>query len=79
MAYMGKLPPRNFAPDAKSPCEGCTDRAIGCHGTCQKYTDWKDDWLKERKVQNSAYNADKAVNDFLAKTAYRMKKENKNG
>lgn len=23
------------------PCKECTDRVVGCHGTCQKYKDAK--------------------------------------
>lgn len=23
-----------------SPCKGCTDRFLGCHGTCEDYAAW---------------------------------------
>lgn len=23
-----------------SPCKGCTDRVIGCHGKCKEYIEW---------------------------------------
>lgn len=23
------------------PCRDCKERAVGCHGTCQKYKDWQ--------------------------------------
>ncbi len=28
-------------PLASSPCYGCPDRVLGCHGTCEKYTAFK--------------------------------------
>lgn len=24
-----------------SPCKECNSRAIGCHGLCEKYAEWK--------------------------------------
>ena len=23
-----------------SPCKDCSDRVLGCHGTCKDYNDW---------------------------------------
>lgn len=31
----------------KSPCYKCTDRVLGCHSTCEKYAEFKE--------QNDAY------------------------
>lgn len=25
----------------ENPCRWCTDRNINCHGTCEKYKEWK--------------------------------------
>lgn len=25
------------------PCKGCNDRNMGCHSTCKKYLDWKNE------------------------------------
>ncbi len=25
----------------KNPCKDCTERHVGCHGTCERYKDWK--------------------------------------
>ena len=72
MAYLGKLPTRNLAPKGKPPCENCSDRFVGCHATCKKYTEWKDGWVKMRIEQHKAHNAEKAANDFLIKTAVRV-------
>ena len=31
-----------------SPCKGCLDRCIGCHGTCDKFIEFK----KKVDIQN---------------------------
>ena len=25
----------------ENPCRDCTERHVGCHGKCSKYTEWK--------------------------------------
>ncbi len=39
------------------PCRDCGDRKVGCHGTCEKYKEWKvqNDELnkKARKIRES--------------------------
>ena len=34
-----------------SPCRHCADRAIGCHGVCKDYNDWKIDLQKKTKEE----------------------------
>ena len=31
-------------------CFNCTERHIGCHGTCEKYKQWKEEYLEQKKV-----------------------------
>lgn len=33
-----------------SPCKGCPDRYVGCHGKCKLYTDFKE----KLEIQNAA-------------------------
>jgi len=33
-------------PVASSPCYECPDRVLGCHGTCEKYKDFKDERIE---------------------------------
>lgn len=35
-----------------APCKGCTDRELGCHGTCERYKDYRI-W-REKIRQNKA-------------------------
>ena len=42
------------------PCDGCADRAVGCHAACERYTEARKrasaqaDTAKRQKEQNSA-------------------------
>ena len=31
------------------PCRNCEDRHIGCHGTCEKYIDWKEKHIESKR------------------------------
>lgn len=33
-------------PVAVSPCYECPDRTLGCHGTCEKYNNFKDERIE---------------------------------
>lgn len=34
-----------------SPCKGCADRTVDCHGKCQKYNAWKLAVLAEKRKE----------------------------
>ena len=34
----------------KYPCKDCTNRTVGCHGTCEEYKAAKERWDAERAV-----------------------------
>lgn len=42
-----------------APCKGCTERRPGCHGSCEKYRQWKAErdtvvaWLKNQHPEAS--------------------------
>lgn len=33
-----------------SPCKGCNNRAVGCHGTCGEYLEWSE-WNEKRNAE----------------------------
>ena len=37
-----------------SPCRGCEDRKLLCHGQCQRYQEWKKD-LEEKKASQPVF------------------------
>lgn len=59
-----------------NPCKGCTDRQIGCHGSCAAYTEWKafNDEVRERK--HSEQNLNRSISEILWKdhTPYKQRK-----
>ena len=49
----------------KPPCKDCIDRDERCHGTCERYLDWK---RKREEIINEAlpkYRGDCASESFL--------------
>lgn len=38
----------------KSSCFECQDRKVGCHGSCEKYIDFKEKYGKELLDRNQA-------------------------
>lgn len=42
-----------------TPCKNCTERKLGCHGTCESYTEWKkvqDDICAKRFEMGKLWN-----------------------
>lgn len=40
------------------PCLGCEDRALGCHGTCERYAQARNEVWKEKTERWKEYEAD---------------------
>lgn len=38
----------------KSPCMYCEARYIGCHGECEAYLHYKDEWAKIKTIISEA-------------------------
>lgn len=36
----------------KTPCRGCTERKIGCHATCNAFSEWK---IHQCKILKAMY------------------------
>lgn len=45
-AQMGRIKASIYRKNI-APCKGCEDRCVGCHGSCQKYMDWREACFKE--------------------------------
>ena len=35
----------------RCPCQGCTDRHEACHGSCQRYGEWKEYKAREKAAR----------------------------
>lgn len=49
-----------------APCYQCNDRVIGCHGTCQKYKDFKQEYV-DKEIQIKEYLAPRGSGYFKGK------------
>ena len=47
----------------QGPCWECPDRAPGCHGSCERYKEWKAPLEKYRDEKNKSRIADGALID----------------
>ena len=47
---------RNVLKMRENPCYKCDHRSVGCHGTCQDYILWKNDYDKEIKLARARRN-----------------------
>lgn len=52
-----------------SPCKGCNDRQVGCHGSCAAYLSW----AKGRRETNRRMSADRKVYGDIEDMNYRIK------
>ena len=32
-----------------SPCKGCPDRQVACHGSCERYKAWRERFVAQQK------------------------------
>lgn len=46
------------------PCKDCSDRCVGCHSTCAKYTEWAKNATAEREAKRSEYIREGLTKDF---------------
>lgn len=53
--------------DTKSPCKGCDDRYVGCHGECDKYV--------KKEYDFGANKADRDYVHYLVETKRRFAKK----
>lgn len=64
-------------PEAKAPCKDCTERFIGCHGTCEKYAAFKKARDEFRTEFQKKVNQEKEEVSFLVDAAYRATRNRK--
>lgn len=45
-------------------CQGCTERVVGCHGTCEKYAEYRQALSNRKKRIHKAKLKDLLIHDF---------------
>jgi len=40
-----------------APCKGCSEREIGCHGSCEKYSEYRSamDDIRKKQLEEQKY------------------------
>lgn len=40
-----------------APCKGCSEREIGCHGSCEKYSEYRDvvNDIRKKQLEEQKY------------------------
>ena len=62
-------------PHTKAPCQDCPDRTVGCHGTCEKFAEYKSKRDKLRfELQKKKQEAE-IVDGYIARRACKCKDE----
>lgn len=54
-------------PPPKAPCQDCPDRTVGCHGTCEKYAEYKSNRDKLRCELQKKARDEEVVNGYKVK------------
>lgn len=58
----------------QSPCKDCPDRHMKCHGTCEKYLDYKERHWAEKKRMYEEDAIDKAIRGLNYDSAKKKEK-----
>jgi len=64
-------------PKPKAPCGDCTERTVGCHGTCEKYAEFQSEWRKIRREFKKKVYDEKMTQDYVIDSVYRMQDKRK--
>lgn len=56
------------------PCKDCTDRWVGCHGTCQKYQEARKNWDKASAEAKKEKKLADELDDYTLRTAQKIRK-----
>lgn len=52
----------------KSTCYGCTDRKVGCHGTCEQYAEYMKKKDEEYWKMRDAYRGEWLAGEFTMRS-----------
>ena len=56
----------------KGPCKDCVDRYIGCHGTCEKYIQFKIDLENDNEKIKTCKEKSSRAKERVARTSNRV-------
>lgn len=56
-----------------APCKGCTDRYVGCHGSCDKYQNYQQVHQKEKDELDKIHHLERMNRDWIMNAVERNK------
>ena len=56
------------------PCHNCEDRVVGCHATCKKYLDWKEEIRKKKEIVQGSESTRLMLNDMVTIRSIRIER-----
>lgn len=57
-----------------NPCKGCKERSADCHGSCERYAEWRQDHIeRKREINKEKYPE---LYDYIVEIRYRGKNNN---
>ena len=63
----------------QSPCQGCEERAVGCHTTCERYAEYREAFEKWRDTVNGERQKEARADSFRKATAWRVMRHKEKG
>ena len=57
-----------------NPCRDCTERIIGCHSTCNRYSEWSAEHKRQKDEIRRKRDEHNAVNNYSYAAGERIKK-----
>ena len=58
----------------KYPCKDCTDRVVGCHSTCQKYMEARDEHIKKKMEILEIKKVEDGMDDYKIRVVRETRK-----
>jgi len=56
------------------PCKGCDNRHIACHGNCNKYVNWKEEYKNRKNIIIEIKNKERMINSYFVKSSINKKR-----
>jgi len=71
---MSRWPGMLFHFHDSSPCYGCADRTVGCHGKCERHSEWKQKRDSDMGERIEAAKGRNILDDFAADSMKRCRR-----
>lgn len=61
----------------KPPCKDCKDRSVGCHGTCEKYKEYRSNLDDRKETIKKNRSTDALIASYVRKASIKQFKKHK--